>query len=119
VTAARRWLERRFSAAHNPGTFRPEREVLRDATYYYWCWAVAHAFAGLDAKQIEGPAGAVDWASALADELMRRQRPDGSWVNRYTDAKEDDPLVATAWAAAALAICRESMTGARRTLSDI
>jgi hypothetical protein len=42
----------------------------------------------------------------LAEELLRRQRPNGTWVNRYTDAKEDDPLVATPWAAAALAIAK-------------
>jgi hypothetical protein len=54
--------------------------------------------------------GRLDWAAALAAELLARQRDDGAWVNRYTDAKEDDPLVATSWAAAALAICRSSLT---------
>ncbi|MBM3493594.1 MAG: hypothetical protein FJX72_04620 [Armatimonadetes bacterium] len=117
VIAARRWLERRFVAAHNPGTFAPDREVLRDATYYYWCWAVAHAFAGMGIRTIQTTSGPVDWAAALADELIRRQRADGSWKNRYTDAKEDDPLIATAWAAAALAIGRESVTGERITLA--
>jgi hypothetical protein len=117
VTAARRWLEKRFTAQHNPGVFEPSREVLRDATYYYWCWSAAHAFAALGARHIKTARGDADWAAALADELTKRQRPDGSWINRYTDAKEDDPLIAAAWASAALAICREVMTGERNTLA--
>ena len=48
----------------------------------------------------------VRWADELAAELVGRQRADGSWTNGYTDAREDDPLVATPWAAAALAISR-------------
>ena len=111
VVAARTWLEHSFSAAHNPGTFARDREVLRDATYYYYCWSVAHAFAALQLTEIRTETGNVRWAEALAEELLRGQKPDGSWVNRFTDAKEDDPLVATPWAAAALAICRETLTG--------
>ena len=111
VAAARRWLERHFTASRNPGIFEADREVLRDATFYYYCWAVAHAFLAVRATHIEGPRGRVDWAAELADELVRRQKPDGSWTNRYTDAKEDDPLVATPWAAAALAIARGMSTG--------
>ncbi len=106
VVAARRWLEYHFSPHTNPGTFAPDREVLRDAYYYYYCWSVAHAFMALDVREINGKHGMVNWVRALAEELIRRQRPDGSWVNHYTDAKEDDPLIATAFAAAALAICR-------------
>lgn len=111
VVAGRRWLERNFDAARNPGGFEPDREVIRDATYYYWAWAAAHAFLALRLEQLDTPAGKVNWAQRLARELLRRQKPDGSWVNRYTDAKEDDPLVATPWAAAGLAICREALTG--------
>jgi hypothetical protein len=111
VVAGRRWLERNFDAARNTGRFEPDREVIRDATYYYWAWAAAHAFLALRVEQLDMPGGKVNWAQRLARELLRRQKPDGSWVNRYTDAKEDDPLVATPWAAAALAICREALTG--------
>lgn len=116
VVAARGWLERNFSVRHNPGTFTADREVLRDATYYYWVWAVAHAFGGLNIREIQTPAGKVRWAEVLSEELLSRQRPDGSWVNRYTDAKEDDPLVSTPWAAAALAICRHVITQQPRAI---
>jgi squalene-hopene/tetraprenyl-beta-curcumene cyclase len=106
VAAARGWLERNFSADTNPGEFAGDRAVLRDATWYYWTWAAAHAFMALGSRQIDTPRGAVDWPAELSQSLLLRQRSDGAWVNPYTDAKEDDPLVATPWAAAALAICR-------------
>jgi len=118
VKAARRWLEEKFDVVHNPGHFAREREELRDSTYYYWTWAVAHAFQSLRVDSLKTPAGGgrTDWPLALAEELLRRQRQDGSWANRFTDAKEDDPLVATPWAASALAICRAALTTEDRTL---
>ena len=110
VTAARRWLEAHFTATTNPGSFNEDREVLRNATYYYYCWAVAHAFQHLGVRAVETPSGKVNWAESLTNELIHRQRPDGTWTNRFTDAKEDDPLISTPWAASALAICRRSLT---------
>jgi squalene-hopene/tetraprenyl-beta-curcumene cyclase len=117
VVAARRWLEQTFAVAHVPGVYEPDREILRDATYYYYCWAVAHSFASLKLKEVETKAGKVEWAQVLVGELIKRQKKNGSWTNNYTDAKEDDPLVATPFAAAALAICRESMTGDAKQLT--
>jgi hypothetical protein len=109
VLAARRWLERNFSPKTHPGKFARDREVLRDAVYFYYAWAVAHAFLALGVLDIETRTGKVNWAVALSEELLRRQRPDGSWKNRFTDAKEDDPLIATSWAASALAICHQML----------
>jgi squalene-hopene/tetraprenyl-beta-curcumene cyclase len=117
VVAARRWLERNFSPAQNPGRFAADREVIRDGVYYYWAWAVGHALLALGVEEIETPAGKVRWAEQLADELLRRQRPDGAWINRFTDAREDDPLVATPFAASALAICRTILTGQYKALA--
>ncbi|MGD0655987.1 MAG: hypothetical protein ABSA16_16750 [Thermoguttaceae bacterium] len=111
VAAARDWLIRNFSAAHNPGEFAGDRAVLRDATYYYWVWSASHALLALRLKRLETRDGPVAWPEKFADELLESQRPDGSWVNRFTDAKEDDPLIATPWAAAALAIARAVTTG--------
>lgn len=48
----------------------------------------------------------ISWAEALSRELIRRQRDDGTWTNRFTASKEDDPLVATSFAAGVLGICR-------------
>ena len=111
VVAARNWLTHNFSATHNPGAFVGDRAVLQDATYYYWTWAASHAFLAIHLRQFHSRDGLVAWPAAFADELLARQRPDGSWVNRFTDAKEDDPLVATSWASAALAIGRALTSG--------
>ncbi len=117
VVAARNWLTRNFSAAHNPGAFAADRDVLQDATWYYWAWAASHAFLALDLRRCQTRDGPVDWSEAFARELLARQRADGSWVNRFTDAKEDDPLVATSWATAALAIGR-AMSNGRSDVPD-
>ena len=108
VEAARRWLETHFSATSNPGRFTEDREVLRDATYYYYCWSVGHALTALGAQKTS-----VNWARALAESLVRQQSSNGAWANAYTDAKEDDPLVATPLAVAALAHCRWTLSGER------
>jgi squalene-hopene/tetraprenyl-beta-curcumene cyclase len=114
VAAARAWLERNFTAETHPGRFSGDREVLREATYYYYVWSASHAFTRLGITKLRRPSGELAWAEVLAAELIRRQRPDGSWVNSYTDAKEDDPLVATPWAAAALAVCREVLSSSNK-----
>jgi len=124
VVAARRWLEKNFLTERNPGVFEPDREVLRDATYYYWTWAAAHAFLALSVdgrphKDTEEQAERVlDWPKKLAEALLRRQREDGTWTNRFTDAKEDDPLIATSWAVASLAICRTMLAGGQAARPD-
>ena len=111
VAAARRWLEMHFAVDKNPGAFPEDREILRNATYFYYCWAFAHAMIALDTKELLTEKGGVRWADVMAQELTGRQKADGTWRNVYTDAKEDDPLVATPFAAAALAICRGVITG--------
>jgi squalene-hopene/tetraprenyl-beta-curcumene cyclase len=110
VVAGRKWLEDNFTVETNPGSFAEGREVLRGATYYYYLWSVAHAFTRLGIREIRTEQGPVNWAEAIADQVIQLQRPDGSWINTYTDAKEDDPLVSTPWAAAALANCRYVLT---------
>jgi len=113
VVASRKWLERHFTVTQNPGDFNPDREVLRNATYYYWIWAISHAFDRAGVRQFEQDNQAVFWAEKLAEELMRLQKDDGSWINSFTDAREDDPLVATPWAASALDICRRTIACAK------
>jgi squalene-hopene/tetraprenyl-beta-curcumene cyclase len=105
VAAARDWLGRHFSPAHNPGTLEPAREAERDATYYYYAWSVAHAFRASGVDVVRDGGRAIPWAEELSREVIRRQRADGSWSNRSGASKEDDPLVATALAAGALGAC--------------
>jgi len=104
VVRGRAWLVEHFDANQHPGSFNPDREVLRDSYYFYWCWTAAHAFDRLG----EPPD---TWAPALARALLDRQREDASFANRFTDGKEDDPLVATPLALAAMRICRDRLAG--------
>lgn len=106
VQAARRWLLERFDPTQNPGDFPEAAEVRRHSGYYYYAWSVAHALRAL---------GETDWAAPLAEELLRRQRPDGSWKSRYGEMREDEPLVATAFAMAALAVSRSVLTAEYRS----
>jgi squalene-hopene/tetraprenyl-beta-curcumene cyclase len=109
VAAARRWLEEYFRADTHPGNYVREREPLRSSVYYYYSWSAAQAFQVLGVREVATKAGTVCWAEALADELMKRQREDGSWVNAAGAQREDDPLVATGLAASALAVCRSAL----------
>ena len=111
VRAARKWLTDHFSVTRHPGRFTPETEWMREAFYYYYVWAVSHAWLHAEPRHLRTPRGRVDWPAALAEELMRRQRRDGSWANSAVEAFEDDALVATPWAASALAICRFVVAG--------
>jgi squalene-hopene/tetraprenyl-beta-curcumene cyclase len=103
VLAARRWLRDHFSAALHPGRFAAGRAAMQASIYYYWCWSLARALV-TTGDLVEHR------AEALAEELLRRQRPDGAWVNTAFEVREDDPLVATPFAVGAL-------TDARRTLA--
>lgn len=99
VIAARRWLIDHFETGRNPGTFNDDRQSLAHATKYYWLWSAAHAMKRLEVKEI-------DWRGGITDELLKLQREDGSWKNDLSDGREDDPLVATSFAAAAMMVCR-------------
>jgi hypothetical protein len=99
AAAARQWLVRNFSASCHPGRFPEGRRAVQASVYYYYSWSAAHALAAC------GPVPVLGWAEALAEALVRRQRPDGSWVNDAVEVREDDPIVATALGAGALAVC--------------
>lgn len=109
LIAARAWLEANFRADRHPGNYSIDQEHNRNAVYYYYCSSVAQALLDIDPVHLQTPQGKVRWAEVLADELIERQRPDGSWCNPLVPQREDDPLVATSWAALALARCRESL----------
>ncbi|MEE8460422.1 MAG: prenyltransferase/squalene oxidase repeat-containing protein [Phycisphaerales bacterium] len=113
VLAAQDWLQRNFSTRTNPGVFEPVLAADRDAALNYWCWSVSHALRLLSVTTVDRDGLEVAWAPWLADDLMSRQLPDGSWKNPHSFMKEDDPLIATTLAAAALANCREVILPSR------
>ena len=79
--------------------------MRRESSYFYWAWSAAHAARHLGKRA---------WAEALAEELLRRQHIDGSWRNAATEMREDDPLVATPFALAALGLARVTIRAERR-----
>ncbi len=93
------WLKANFRADAHPGQYAPGMESNRDAVYFYYAASVAKAFR---AANLSLPTGR-DWAAELARELAKRQRADGSWANPIELVRENDPLVATPQALAALA----------------
>jgi hypothetical protein len=108
VSAAGRWIARHFDAAHNAGTFNPDRAAVREGNYFYYCWTVSHALVALKYHVLETGNGNVKWAEALTDSLLARQRPAGFWSNDLSDGREDDPLVATSFVIEALVTAREN-----------
>ncbi len=103
VQAAFKWLAENFSAEHQPGEFVVE--AARDSVYFYYCRSLALL---LDQFGPTAESHGIDrtrWADDLANALIERQRDDGSWINADVEVREDDPLVATSLATAALAAC--------------
>ncbi|QDU61498.1 hypothetical protein Pan216_23590 [Planctomycetes bacterium Pan216] len=107
VLAARTWLEKHFSAEHHPGEYVERREHLRPALFFYYGDSVSKTMSELAKRELVDPDIGREWSRSLAAELLRRQRPDGSWANVAVDVREDDPLVATSLAVMALTRCRE------------
>lgn len=103
VRSAVRWLRTRFDARQPPGAYASE--VVRHSQYFYWVWSVTHALRGTKGSSPR-------WARAVIEEVVARQRPDGAWSNRFTDLREDEPLLATAFALGAIGNAR-MVAGAR------
>lgn len=110
VAASRRWLESHFVADSHPGGYAADREHARNALYFYYARSTALAFAAARMNHVSKAGGQLDWPAALASELIRRQRDDGSWSNPVVAVREDDPLVATSFALEALTVCRSVMS---------
>jgi squalene-hopene/tetraprenyl-beta-curcumene cyclase len=111
VLAAEGWLVARFSAEDVPGQFSAGRVPFRNGFYYYYVWSVAHAFVRAGTEEVRVGAGRAHWAEVLARALLRRRQPDGTWANPLSEGREDDPLLATSYALAALVHCRMVLPG--------
>jgi len=99
VQAAIQWIRKHYDLKSNPG--------MGDAGLYYYYHTFAKALDALGENEIEDAAGMKhDWRRELTEELARRQRPDGSWVNSNPRWMEGDPNLATAFALLALSYCR-------------
>lgn len=98
VTRATDWLKNHFDVESIPGEYTPDRAPLRNGNYFYYLAVLTDAFERAHVDRSF-------WSGPIADALLQRQLPDGSWRNDISSGKEDEPLVATGLALQALARC--------------
>ena len=98
VVAAVSWIRENYDLTENPG--------LGDAGHFYFLHTFAKALSALGQDEIEDVNGKKHfWRSELIVELSRRQRRDGSWVNRNTRWLEGDANLVSGYALLALSYC--------------
>lgn len=102
VVAARDWIVTHFDPKQNSGEFPKEQEEMRDALFYYYCWTTSHAL-------VEAGSEDSSWARPMLEELLSRQNKQGFWVSQFDRMTEDEPLVATPMALAALTLARSAL----------
>jgi squalene-hopene/tetraprenyl-beta-curcumene cyclase len=99
VKAAVKWAQAHYGLDSNPGV------GLQGLYYYYHTFAKALDATGM--KVIEDDKGVKhDWRQELTAELLRRQRPNGSWINEEKRWMESDANLATGFALLSLAYCK-------------
>jgi squalene-hopene/tetraprenyl-beta-curcumene cyclase len=99
VKAAYQWIQKNYDVGKNPG--------MGDAGLFYYYHTFAKTLDALGIHEIEDAKGVKhDWRRELTEELAKRQKPDGSWVNANTQWMEGDPNLATAFALLSLTYCR-------------
>lgn len=100
--AAWQWMRDHFRADAHPGEYAADRAGARESVYFYYVQALSAAL--IRSNGLAEPVRR-EWAEQLTRALVARQRTDGSWRNPSVDVREDDPLVASSLAVAALARC--------------
>ena len=100
VKAAIDWIRRHYTVSENPGQ--------KDAGLFYYYHTFAKAMDALGEDPFVDAKGAKhDWRQELFDELKKRQKDDGSWVNANGQFLENLPELATAFALLALSYCKK------------
>jgi hypothetical protein len=92
VVAAAQWLRSHHRDMDVPGFVGPAYQRWPRGLAFYYSAASSQAFRAFH----------VDAGVRVAESLRRTQRADGSWVNAENLVKEDDPLIASAFAVRAL-----------------
>ncbi|MCI0341272.1 MAG: hypothetical protein L0216_08995 [Planctomycetales bacterium] len=105
VKAAVDWIRKNYTLERNPGfdITRSLDQGARGLFYYFDTYAKAHQAIGedvfVDSKGVKHA-----WRAEIAEALLARQRPDGSWVNEKDEHwMEGNPVLATSYALLALA----------------
>jgi squalene-hopene/tetraprenyl-beta-curcumene cyclase len=99
VKAALKWLSMHYSVEQNPG--------LGDAGLYYYYQLMAKALDAAKMKSFKDDKGVEhDWKAEMTEALLKKQKPDGSWVNSDGKWMENDPNLATGFALLTLSYCQ-------------
>jgi squalene-hopene/tetraprenyl-beta-curcumene cyclase len=100
VKAATRWIEQHYDLASNPG-LGPS-----GLYYYYHTFAKALDAVGIKDELVDADGKRHNWRGDLVIALLKRQRPDGSWVNQDPRWLEGEPSLVTGYALLALSYCQ-------------
>jgi squalene-hopene/tetraprenyl-beta-curcumene cyclase len=99
VKAAFDWARQHYALDENPG--------MGNAGLYYYYHTFAKALEAIGEDVIVEDSGdRHNWRRDLVEELAKRQRPDGSWVNENDRWLEGDPNLVTGYALLALSYCK-------------
>ncbi len=99
VKAALDWIKKHYDVRTNPN--------MGDAGLYYYYHTFAKALDAMKLDVVEDADGVKhDWRKELAAELIRRQQPDGSWINDNPRWLEGDPSLVTGYVLLTLSYCR-------------
>ena len=91
VKAAVAWLQKNYALDTNPG--------MGDAGLYYYYHTFAKCLDAMGKDTFTDAAGtAHPWCAELAAELVKRQKPDGSWTNSNGRWMESDANLVTGFA---------------------
>ncbi len=98
VKAAMGWIKKFYTLEENPG--------LDQQGIYYYYHTFAKTMDALKVGEFEDASGKKhNWKQDLLAELAKRQRSNGSWVNKAPRWYEGDPNLSTAYALLALSYC--------------
>jgi len=99
VQAALDWIRRHWTFEENP-------DLGQQGLYYYYQTAAKALEAWGEETITDARRRQHDWKAELTEAILRRQRPDGSWVNEADRWFEGYPPVPTSYALIALVHCR-------------
>ena len=99
VRAAMDWIRKHWTFEENP-------EVGQQGLFYYYETAAKALKAWGEDTIVDGRDRRHDWRDELSEAILKRQRPDGSWINEADRWFEGFPPVPTSYALIALANCQ-------------
>ena len=104
MAAAFKWIKENYAVDHQPG-------AVATAGYYYYVMVMAKAFtaAGVTEIDLSDAGKKANWAKDLSAQLLKLQKPDGSFANETKRWMEDDPVLATAYGLEALYLCVQAL----------